>query len=366
LLVQEQVVDDKTHFTRAREVFIRMSLIAFMAITCYLILKPFLMLILWGVILAIAAYPAHRRLTNALAGRERLSALLCTAILLMLVIIPAVLLAGTLANSAYSIAVRFKDGSLSIPPPPARIDNWPLVGLPLKNVWTLASTNLSAVISPLAPHLREQAQNLLSASAAIGATLFQFILSILLAGFLLANCKTTVTLTHSIFDRVFGDQGREYEDVTESTIRSVTNGILGVAVIQSVFAGIGFVVVGLPGAGMWAAMFLVASVLQIGPLILIPAAIYAFLITSTSHAAIFLVWCVVVGLMDNVLKPLLLGRGSKVPTAVIFVGVVGGFIAIGIVGLFVGAIILAVGYKLFLAWLNNEESKPMEVAAGLG
>jgi predicted PurR-regulated permease PerM len=366
VLAQEQVVDDRTHFTRAREVFIRISLISFMAITCYLILKPFLMLLLWGVILAIAAYPAHRRLTKALAGRERLSALLCTAILLMLVIIPAVLLAGTLAKSAYSVAVRFQEGSLSIPAPPPQIEKWPVIGLPLKGVWTLASTNLSSLLRPLAPHLREQTQNLLSSSAAIGASLLQFIFSILLAGFLLAHSPTSARLTHSIFDRVFGDQGREYEDLTESTIRSVTNGILGVAVIQSVFAGIGFVVVGLPGAGMWAAMFLVASVLQIGPLILVPAAIYAFLITSTSHAAIFLVWCILVGLTDNVLKPLLLGRGSKVPTAVIFIGVVGGFIAMGIVGLFVGAIILAVSYKLFLAWLNNEQSKPMEAAIGVG
>ena len=366
MVAREQVVDDKTHFTRAREVFIRMSLIALMAITCYLILKPFLILILWGIILAIATYPAHRRLTRVLVGRERLSALLCTAILLMLVLIPAVLLAGTLANSTYSLAVRFKEGSISIPAPPVGIDKWPLVGLPLKNAWMLASTNLSAVIRPLAPHLREFTQNLLSASASIGASLLQFIFSILLAGFLLANCKKNAILTHSIFDRIFGDQGREYEDVTESTIRSVTNGILGVAVIQSVFAGIGFVVVGLPGAGMWAAVFLVASVLQIGPVILIPAAIYAFLITSTTSAAMFLIWCVVVGLMDNVLKPLLLGRGSKVPTAVIFIGVVGGFIGIGIVGLFVGAIILAVGYKLFLAWLNNEQPKPMETAVGLG
>ena len=365
-MVQEQVVDDKTHFIRAREVFIRMSLIALMAITCYFILKPFLMLIVWGIILAISAYPAHRRLTRALAGRERLSALLCTAILLMLVIIPAVLLAGTLANNVYSLAIRLKEGTVSIPAPPPRIEKWPVVGLPLKSVWTLASTNLSAVIRPLAPHLREQTQNLLSASAAIGASLLQFILSILLAGFLLANYKSNAMLTHSIFNRVFGDQGREYEEVTESTIRNVTNGILGVAVIQSVCAGIGFVAVGLPGAGLWAAMFLVASVLQVGPLILIPAAIYAFLITDTTHAAIFLVWCILVGLMDNVLKPLLLGRGSRVPTAVIFIGVVGGFIAIGIVGLFVGAIILAVGYKLFQAWLNNEESKPMETAIGLG
>ena len=144
-------------------------------------------------------------------------------------------------------------------------------------------------------------------------------------------------------------------------MRSVTNGILGVAVIQSVFAGVGFMAVGLPGAGMWAALFLVASVLQVGPMVMIPAVIYAFAITSTGHALVFFVWCAIVGLMDNVLKPLMLGRGSKVPTAVIFIGVIGGFVAMGIVGLFVGAIILSVGYKLFLSWLREDETLALSV-----
>ena len=144
-----------------------------------------------------------------------------------------------------------------------------------------------------------------------------------------------------------------FRSLGESTIRSVTNGILGVAVIQSVLAGLGFVVGALPGAGLWTLIFLFAAVLQAGALVLVPAVIYMFAIAGTTKAVLFLLWCIMVGLIDNVLKPLLLGRGVAVPIAVVFLGAIGGFIAIGIIGLFVGAIVLSVGYKLLLAWLEG-------------
>jgi predicted PurR-regulated permease PerM len=145
-----------------------------------------------------------------------------------------------------------------------------------------------------------------------------------------------------------------------ATIRSVTTGILGVAFIQSVLAGFGFLVVGLPGAGLWAVVFLIAAVLQVGMLVLIPAVVYVFAVSSLTKAVIFLIWCAIVGLSDNVLKPILLGRGVAVPIVVIFLGAIGGFITLGIIGLFVGAIVLSVGYKLFLAWINEDSPATQE------
>jgi predicted PurR-regulated permease PerM len=133
----------------------------------------------------------------------------------------------------------------------------------------------------------------------------------------------------------------------------VTFGIIGVAVIQSAFAALGFLVPGLPAFGLWAVLFLIAAVLQFGMLVLIPAVIYVFATASTTKAVIFLIWCIIVGLMDNVLKPILLGRGVAVPIVVVFLGAIGGFVALGIIGLFVGAIVLSVGYKLFVAWLEG-------------
>jgi predicted PurR-regulated permease PerM len=128
-------------------------------------------------------------------------------------------------------------------------------------------------------------------------------------------------------------------------------GILGVALIQSVLAALGFLVAGLPGAGLWAVVFLVAALLQVGTLVLIPAVIYVFATSSVLKAVIFMVWCLIVALVDNAVKPLLLGRGVAVPIAVVFLGAIGGFVAMGLIGLFVGAIVLSVGYKLFIAWL---------------
>jgi predicted PurR-regulated permease PerM len=210
---------------------------------------------------------------------------------------------------------------------------------------------LTAALRSFAPQIKAILPRLLSASAGIGLTVLQFVLSILISGALLAYAQSGAEVARSLANRVFGERGLEFEELTVSTIRSVTIGILGVAFIQTIFAGVGFLVVGLPGAGLWAVGFLFAAVLQVGPIVLIPAAIYAFMIASTTKAIIFLIWCVIVGLMDNVLKPLLLGRGAAVPIAVIFLGVIGGFMAMGIIGLFVGAIVLSVGYKLILAWL---------------
>jgi predicted PurR-regulated permease PerM len=244
---------------------------------------------------------------------------------------------------------------LTIPPPPATVETWPVIGVPLKNVWTVASTNLTSALRSFAPQIKAILPWLVSASAAIGLTVLQFALSIVVAGILLAKAPVASGLAHSLATRILGEKGPEFEQVAASTIRSVTTGILGVAVIQSILAGLGFLVAGLPGAGLWTILFLVAAVLQVGALVLIPAVIYAFLTSSVTKSVIFLVWCLMVALVDNVLKPLLLGRGVAVPIAVVFLGAIGGFVAMGILGLFVGAIVLSVGHKLFLAWLDRAE-----------
>lgn len=351
-----QTVPENAHFARAREIFVRLSLIAALCATCFLILKPFVAILTWGVVIAAAGYPGYRKMCGLLGGREKLAAVLTTLILLSVVVIPAVLLAGTLTHGAQTLAAHMEKGDLKVPPPPEKVQNWPAIGKPLYKLWGDASDNLGEILSKVAPMVQRQVPALLSAGAQVGVTLLQFIVSILLAGFVLSNSRTNAEMAHQIFRRIFGEKGPEFEALTASTVRSVTNGILGVALIQSVLASMGFLVVGLPGAGLWSLLFFIAAVLQLGVVVLVPAVIYAFTITSTTTAIIFLVWSIFVGLIDNVLKPLLLGRGSQVPTLVIFLGVIGGFVAMGIIGLFVGAIILSVGYKLFLAWL--EDGKP--------
>jgi predicted PurR-regulated permease PerM len=353
--------DNRIYIRRALEIAVHVGLLVLLTTACLLILRPFLPLIAWGIIIAIAVYPAYRKLRSLLGGRGNLAAILCTLIFLAVLIVPVALLTETMIQGVHTLTTHVRDGSLSIPPPPASVGTWPLIGAPLDRTWNMASTNLTGLLKSFTPQLRELIPRLLHTSAGIGMTVLQFVLAILVAGVLLANTSGGVTATHLLANRLFGDRGPEFEELVGSTIRSVTNGIIGVAVIQTVLACLGFLVARLPGAGLWTLIFLFAAVLQMGTLVLIPAIIYMFAIAGTTKAILFLVWCLVVIVSEHLLKPLLLGRGVAVPIAVIFLGAIGGFLAVGIIGLFVGAIILCVGYKLFLAWLEG----PVAAKAGI-
>ena len=350
-MTSQQTLYEKSQVNQALEVSIHIGLAIILALFCFMILRPFIPLLTWGIIIAVAAYPVFEKVKLALGGRGVTSALLFTVLLLAILILPMLLLAETLVEGVQTLVAHLKNETLTIPAPPAGVESWPIIGTRLRNVWELASKDLPAALKAFAPQIKEVVPELLSASAGIGLTVLQFALSIAVAGLLLANAQTAYEVTCSLANRIFGNKGPEIQRLIGATIRSVTGGILGVALIQSVLAGLGFLVAGLPGAGLWAVMFLIAAVLQVGALILIPAVIYMFAISSVTKAVIFLVWCLIVALIDNVLKPILLGRGVAVPIAVVFLGAIGGFVAMGIIGLFVGAIILSTGYKLFLAWL---------------
>jgi predicted PurR-regulated permease PerM len=354
-MTTEQFIDDKEYIRRALEVTIHIGLVIVLVGACFLTARPFLPLIVWGIIIAISIYPWFEKLQRALGGgRGGVAAIVCTGLMLVVLIVPVVLLTGTIVDGVQTLTARLKEGTLTVPPPPPNIEAWFLIGPPLKSMWNSAATNLSGALTSLAPQMKALIPVLVSTSAGIGLTVLQFVLSILVAGVLLAKAQSAAAASRALANRLFGERAAEFEELTGSTIRSVTTGILGVALIQSLFAALGFLVVGLPAAGLWGLIFLFAAVLQVGVVVLVPAVIYVFAIASTSKAVMFLIWCAIVALMDNVLKPLLLGRGVAVPIAVIFVGAIGGFMAMGIVGLFLGAIILSVGYKLFVAWLYGE------------
>ena len=340
----------------ALEASIHIGLAILLMVACLLILRPFVSLLIWGIIIGVAAYPSFQRLQKALGGRKGLSAALFTLLFLALLVVPVVLLAGTLVGGIQFLVAHFKDGTLIIPPAPANVENWPLIGSPVKSLWDRASNDLAEAIRSFAPQIKAFLPEVFSASAGVAFAVLQFAFSIVFAGLLLANADSAYELVCSLCKRIFGEKGPDLQQLMGDTIRSVTTGILGVALIQSVLAGLGFLVAGLPGAGLWAALFLIAAVLQVGALVLIPAVIYMFAIAGTTKAVIFLIWCVMVAVLDNVLKPLLLGRGVAVPIAVMFLGAIGGFLALGLIGLFVGAVVLSIGYKIAVAWL--EQSPP--------
>jgi predicted PurR-regulated permease PerM len=354
------VTTQQTHVNLALETSIYIGLAILLATACLLILLPFIPLLTWGIIIAVATYPGFRKLQKVLGGRETLAAVVCTLLLLTVLIVPAILLGEALVGGIQAVTAHLKDGSAIIPPPPPTIEGWPLIGAPLKSAWGLASRDLTEAVRMFAPKIKTVLPGLLSASAGIGFTALQLLLSILVAGVLLGNAQAAYEVTCSLASRLFGEKGPEFQQLVGATIRSVTFGILGVALIQSVFAALGFLVVGMPAVGLWTVIFVFATIVQVGVFVLIPAVIYVFATASVTKAVIFLVWCIVVGLMDNILKPLLLGRGVAVPVVVVFLGAIGGFVAMGVIGLFVGAIVLSVGYKLFLAWLDQTPTATQE------
>jgi predicted PurR-regulated permease PerM len=348
---------------RKLEEFIDIGLFILLTGACFIILRPFLLLILWGVIIAIASYPSYRRLQGRLNCRSGITAAAYTGLMLTVFILPIIFVTGSLVEGVQSIAARLAEGTrIIIPPIPPRIESWPLVGSLLKHGWELASTNLETAVKAFAPQIKSIIPKLLFTSASVVLALLQWVLSILVAGVLLANAEAGARVAHSLATRLFGNRGPEFEELAAATIRSVTIGIVGVALIQTVCAGLGFILAGLPGAGVWALIFLFAAVLQVGVVVLAPAVIYMFAIASTTKAILFLLWCAIVGLMDNILKPFLLARGVAVPMAVVFLGAIGGAIAMGIIGLFAGAIILSIGYKLSLVWLGVNSRTKVELS----
>lgn len=348
--------NDRLFLQNAVEAAIRIGLVAILVFWCYAIVKPFVTPIIWGIIIAVAINPLYQRLNAMLGERRTLAAFLITLAFLVVLIIPSVMLAATLLDSVQFLARGFISGTLTVPPPPASIAEWPIVGMPLAEFWELASSNIEGALQQIAPHLKVVGSWLLSTASGTGLGMLQFIVAVIISGVLLAHVDGCKQFAESIMRRFAGERGSRFIKLSEATVRSVALGILGVAAIQSLLAGLGFIVAGVPAAGLWALLCLLLSVIQVGITpIVIPIIIYLFHTADTFTAVAFLIWSIPVGLLDNILKPILLGRGVATPMAVIFIGAIGGFLASGVVGLFIGAVILSLGYELFMAWLQEGE-----------
>lgn len=343
---------DPIFLSRVAEATVRVGVLVVLVAWCVQIVWPFLVPLVWGVIIAIAAYPSYHWLEVALGGRRKLAATIFTLLALVLLIGPTILLAETLVGGVQTLAINMRDGTVAIPAPPEGVGQWPVIGQPLQRVWQLASVDLlEQAIGHMGPQLRAIARWLLSTAAGLSLGILQFVFAIIIAGVLLAQARPSHRAAYAVATRLAGERGAELADLAHMTIRSVTRGILGVALIQSLLAGLGFLAVGLPAAGFLALICLVLALVQSIAIVLVPTVIYVFATADPVAAGVYLIWSLFVLLIDNVLKPILLGRGVKAPMVVIFIGAIGGFLASGIIGLFVGAVVLAVGYQLFLSWL---------------
>jgi len=340
---------------RAVEVAIRISLLALWVSLCFAIMRPFLAPLAWGIIIAISLYPAYLALLGLVDNRRVLASILFILIALLLLIVPIILLSGTLVQGAESLAHGFEAGKLIIPPAPD-LTYIPLIGSSIEDFWKAASSNLEEAIHMIEPQLQMIGVWALGFAKDAGIGILHFIFAIFIAAVFLAKSEEAGKMAQNIAHRLAGHHGFRFAQLSKAVIRSVFRGILGVAMIQAMLAGLGMLFAGVPAAGLWALIGLLLSTVQIGVFpVMIPAAIYLFYTASTTTAILFLIWTLFVGTIDNVLKPMLLGHGISVPMPVIFIGAIGGFIGQGIIGLFVGAVVLVLGYELLLAWLEVGE-----------
>ena len=356
----DQTSNQVTFVANALEAFIRIGVVALLVLWCFRIGRPFIQIILWGIIIAVAFHPIHYKIKSIIGGRGKLAAVLITLFALVFVITVGVMLSGTLIDGAKTLSFKIKEGTLAVPPAPQSIKSWPIIGKPVYQAWRLASVNLAAALSKFTPQLTAFSQWLLTNAARTGVGILKFIVSIFIAGVLLTKADSGYKVAKAIGTRLAGEQGVELVNLAASTLRSVVKGIIGVAVIQSLLTGIGCLAAGVPGAGLWALLVLILAVAQLPTLLVLgPIIVYVFSSASMVTAVLFTIWSLFVGLCDNFLKPILLGRGVKVPMVIVFIGAIGGFINSGIIGLFIGAIVFVVGYQLFLAWLH-QKAAPIE------
>ena len=328
-----------------------------------LIVAPFIPAIMWAIIIAVACYPLFVWLAAALGGREKTAATLITVFALILIILPATWLGQASVEWGTAQAQKINEGTLTIPTPPDRVAEWPLIGERVYEYWSLASTNLEAAVSQAESQLRSVGEWLLKTVAGVGMGILQFALSIIIAGVLLANAATGSQFVGRIFGRLIPGSGDSFVVLAEQTIRSVAAGVIGVALIQGALIGAGLLLMGVPGAPILITAVVLLGIVQLpATLVTIPVLIWVWGSQETLPALLFTIYIIPAGLADNVLKPLLLGRGVEAPMLVIFIGAIGGFILSGIIGLFVGAVVLVLAYTLFEAWLATEADVRMPEA----
>ena len=346
----------KNLFGQVIQILLQVGILVFIFGWCFKILSPFILPVMWGIVISITIYPLFLKLKTKLGGRGMLASVLITIAFLLILIIPTILLSESLIEGVKGFRLVINEGNI-IPPPGDRAKSLPAFAKPLVDVWQEASENLQAVVVRYNEQFKTAGKFILSLIANTGIGIVYFLISIIIAGVFLAYSKEGGSTLRTIFIKLAGKKGEELVAVSEATIRSVVKGILGVAFIQTFLAGIGFAIAGIPAAGLWTFFCLIFAIIQIGvgPIV-IPAIIYLFYTADLTTAIIFLIWGIIIMVSDNILKPLLLGRGAPVPMLVVFLGSIGGFIATGFLGLFLGAVILSLGYKLFDYWINEEKA----------
>lgn len=345
----------------AIEIAIKVSLLAFVIYISYLIAKPFIAIVVWGIIIAVALSPVINSLEKRFGNRKKVIVGFTIAVVVAM-LIPTYMLSGSMIDSSTKLVHAMKEGSITIPPPTEKVKEWPLIGNKAYTLWDAASHNLRETLEPFKDDIKNMAGSIFSALGSGLGTIFMFIGSFIIAAAFLIGRDSSVKFYEMILRRIVGDKGAEWANLSTLTIRSVVTGVIGVAVIQGILALIGMGLMGVPLAIVWATILMFLTIIQVpGLLVIGPVIAYVFSQGSGTTEVVFAVYMLIVGMSDGVLKPILMGRGVDIPMLVILVGAIGGMLLMGMIGLFIGAVIFALAYKLFGLWIAEvEENTPVE------
>ncbi len=347
------------------EILIRFSLIVFLVVISVKIFSPFLGLMLWAVILAVTLYPLHQRVAKRLGGKQGRAATVVVVSGLLLIGVPTAMLGGSTADFIHETHTAFENNTITIKQPPPSVAEWPVIGNKLHGLWSLAANDLPALLQKMQPQLGNFSKSMLSFVGGAASGMFQFLFSLIIAGIMMAFGRSGSAVMLKIIRRLTGPaKGEQLYQLSTATIRSVSMGVIGVAFIQALLLGIGFVWADVPAAGLLAILVLIFGIAQI-PALIFSIPVIAFVWwsgDSTMSNVFFTIYFLLAGFADNVLKPLLLGRGVDAPMPVILLGALGGMVSAGLIGLFVGAVFLALGYVVFMDWIADGEAEDSDLA----
>ncbi len=334
--------------------YVRVGVIVLFAYCSYTLIAPFILIVIWAAILTVALYPLYNRLQGLLGGHRRIAAFLITILCLGIIIGPLTAIALNFVEATRWLIARLSTGAVHFPDPPKSLREWPLVGERIFLAWNLASSNLAETLDRLQPALVQAGRFVLAQSAVIGLGLLSFMSSIIITGFCLGHGPKLASGGDRFAKRIAGERGLGFVRLAGVTIRNVASGVIGVAVLQTFLAGLVLRFFAVPASGGLTFVILILCIVQIGPaLVLLPVVIWAWTTQDFNYALSLTLLLVPVAIIDNIVKPILVSRGLSTPMLVIFMGVIGGTIAYGLIGLFLGPIVLSVFYDLLVAWVRG-------------
>lgn len=348
-------VSDERAFQLSFNIALRLTLVALLTFWCFKILAPFMMIMLWAVILAVAFQGVFEKICTMVGGRRGIAATIFSILAITFVAGPSYKVGGSLVGSIRSVREAMDEGTLQAPPPPESLANVPVVGKRAHEAWLMASDDMQQAVVQYEPQLRTAGRWVLGFLAGIGGSVLRTILALIIAAAFLTYAEPSTRALRAVTARIQGDWDEDFVGMAGATINSVARGVLGVALFQAALCGAGLFFVGFPGAGLMTVVVLVLAIVQVPVLIVMALPIaWGFSTMGTLAAIAFAVFCVVSSASDMPLKAIFLGRGVPVPTAVILLGAIGGMASMGMMGLFIGAVVLGIGYKFLEGWLAED------------